>query len=242
MAPEAAPEIPIVPEERPTFVVSSRESTGMISVEQLHSAATIVGQIPTRVLLSQEDRVYLGLGESEAEVGDQLTIVRTHERVFDPDTGKVLGYHIEVLGWVEIEESFPETSLARIRMSNGDVEMGDSLVPRQRLPSKISVMESPEGVEGKISFFPNKRVLMSYNDYVYINRGTGDGLEVGSPLEVYRPGYPAREAARGQDVQVPDRVIAQLLVVRAHTEASVAVVTHTETELAMGDRVRARAE
>jgi nucleoid-associated protein YgaU len=240
--PEAVPEIPVVPEERPTQLVSARESTGMISVEQLQSAASIVGRIPERVLLSQEDEVYIGIGESRAEVGDQFTIFRTHEKVFDPDTGELLGYHIELLGWVAIEETFPETSRARIEMSTGDVELGDSLIPRDPLPTRISVQESPDGVEGKISFFPNKRVLMSYNDFVYLNRGTDDGVQVGSPLEVYRPGYPTLESSRGQEVEVPDRVIAQLLVVRAHTEASVAVVTHTNTELAMGDRFRGATE
>ncbi len=75
-------------------------------------------------------------------------------------------------------------------------------------------------------------------DYVYLNRGELDGLEVGSPLEVYRAGWMANEPARRTRVEVPDRVIGQLLVVRAQPETSVAVVTHTETELELGDHFR----
>ena len=236
--PEVAPEIPVVPEERSTQDVADRERAGLISPRQLASAATIVGSDAVRVLLSQEDEIFVGLGEGQVEVGDQFTIFRTHEKVFDPDTGALLGYHVEILGWLEIEGVFPETARARIRMSTGGVEVGDHLIPREPLPARIAVQESPQGIEGKISFFPQERVLMGFNDFVYLNRGSDDGLQVGSPLEVYRAGYPVREASRGKNVQVPDRVVAQLLVVRADEEASVALVTFSKTELAMGDRFR----
>jgi nucleoid-associated protein YgaU len=236
--PEVAPEIPVVPEERSAQDVANRESAGLIRPEQFATAATIVGSDAVRVLLSQEDEIFIGLGEGQVEVGDQFTIFRTHEKVFDPDTGRLLGYHVQILGWLEVEEVFPETAQARIRMSMDGIEVGDHLVPREPLPARIAVRESPQGIEGKISFFPQRRVLMGYNDFVYLNRGTDDGLQVGSPLEVYRVGYPVRETVRRKNVEVPDRVVAQLLVVRADEETSVAVVTFAKTELAMGDRFR----
>ena len=59
------------------------------------------------------------------------------------------------------------------------------------------------------------------------------------PLEVYREGYAAREVTRHEDVSVPDRVVAQMVVVRAASEASVAVVLASDTELKLGDRFRA---
>jgi hypothetical protein len=234
--------VPAVVEERGSHRVSARESTGLISAEQLEASASLVGKIPDRLLLSQEDEVYIGLGESDAEVGDQFTIFRTREKVFDPDTGELLGYHVEVLGWLEIKQTFPETSLAEIRMSTGDIELEDRVLPREPIPAEIAILPSPEGVEGKISFFPRSRVLMGYNDFVYLNRGTLDGLDVGSPLDVYRPGYPAEEVVRREKVDVPDRVVAQLLVVRANTEASVALVTHADGELHLGDRFRGAGE
>jgi hypothetical protein len=73
---------------------------------------------------------------------------------------------------------------------------------------------------------------------VYLNRGTLDGLEVGSPLEVYRAGYAATEPTRDEKVAVPDRVIAKMLVVRAQEQTAVALVTSTDTELELGDHFR----
>ena len=83
---------------------------------------------------------------------------------------------------------------------------------------------------------------MATTDYVYLNRGELDGLKVGSPLEVYRGGWEAPEPARDTRVEVPDRVIANLLVVRARQQSAVALVQHTETELKLGDHFRGAIE
>ena len=123
---------------------------------------------------------------------------RTNEKVMDPDTGALLGYHVEFLGWVQgrgdVTGDFPGADPD----VDGEVEVGDRVMPREPLPPTIDVLTAPEGVEGKITFFPGRRVLLGFSDFVYLNRGTLDGLEVGSPLVVYRPGYPApsRRATR----------------------------------------------
>ena len=222
--------------------VSSRETTGLVSAEQLEAAASIVDAVPERVMLSQGDRVYIGLGEQNASVGDQFTVFRAQEKVFDPDTNRLLGYHVKLLGWVEVEETDAEASVAVIRMSAAEMELGDRVMPRERPILDIEVAASPKNVDGRISFFPASRVLMGTADYVYLNRGELDGLQVGSPLEVYRNGWQAPEPARDTRVEVPDRVIGRLLVVRARRQSAVALIRHTETELELGDRFRGALE
>ncbi len=226
------------PTERGSLRVSNLETTGLITAEQFEASGSVVGRVPVRLLMSQEDEVYIGVGEGEVSVGDELTLFRTNERVFDPDTGRLLGYHVDFLGWVEVLETHPESSLARIRMSAGEIEEGDRVVPREPLPTEIAIQPSPAEVEGKISFFPRKRVVIGWNDFVYLNRGTTDGLEVGAPLEVFRSGYETEDAARDEKVAVPDRVVAKLVVVRTTDESAVALITKTETELKLGDRFR----
>jgi hypothetical protein len=220
-----------------TVRVSSRETAGLISPEQYQASASVVSRIPERLLVSQEDGIYIGLGEGEVKLGDEFTVFRTNEKVLDPDTGAVLGYHVDFVGWVKVEETSPETSVARIHMSTGEIEEGDRVMPREPLPPEIDVKPAPE-VDGKITFFPGRRVLMGMQDFVYLNRGTLDGIQVGSPLEVYRQGYPATEVTRDEKVLVPDRVVAKMLVVRAEEQTAVAMVMSTQTELALGDHFR----
>jgi hypothetical protein len=247
-APAPAPIEDAVPGMEPRAVVparmvkvSARETAGLISPAMYEASASVVSRVPERILLTQEDSLYIGLGEGEVKAGDEFTLFRTNEKVLDPDTGAVLGYHVDFLGWVKVEETSPETSLARIQMSAREIEEGDRVLPREPLPQQIEVKPTPEGVDGKITFFPGRRVLMGMQDFVYLNRGTLDGLEVGSPLEVYRAGYAARETTRDENVAVPPRVIAKLLVVRAEEQTAVAIVTTTQTELVLGDKFRGEA-
>lgn len=235
---ETLPELGGVPEASPVQRVSSLENVGLVTSKELESAASIVDAVPDRVMLSQGDRVYIGLGEGDVEVGDEFIIFRTQDMVRDPSTGRLLGHHVNILGWMKVEETHAETSVALIRLSTGEIERGDRVVPRAPIASEIEVLASPSDVDGRLAYFPASRTMMGMVDYVYLNRGTLDGLEVGSPLEVYRPEYMGRETARGERVRVADRVVAELLVVKAEPSSSVAFVTHTDTELQLGDHFR----
>jgi hypothetical protein len=225
-------------DERVFHRESAEETVGLVSEEVLESAASIVNSVPKRVLLGSGDRVYVGLGREDVAPGDRFTIFRTRDKVFDPETGRMLGWHVDLLGWLEVLEPADESALAEIRLSAAEIEVGDRLMPRETPQYDIAIGPSPSGVEGRISFFPNSRTQMGSQDFVYLNRGADDGLAVGSPLEVYRAGFDAKEVARDEKVRVPDRVVAQLLVIRAQPNSAVAVVRHTEEELALGDRFR----
>ena len=236
--PLAAPE----PEARHTLLVSARDGVGLVTQEALDASGSIVSAVPDRVMLSQGDGVFVGMPEGDTQKGDQYAIFRVKEKVFDPDTGRVLGHHVEILGWVEIEQPNPESALAMIRESFGEIEVGDRLMPREPLPEEIAILGSPGDVDGRISFFANKRTVMGTADFVYLNRGALQGLEVGSPLEVYRQSFLADEVTRNERVRVPERVVAQLLVVKADPNTAVAYVAHTNTELALGDHFRGAQE
>ena len=232
MAFETAPAPPTM---RP---VSSREGVGLISAEALEGAASIVDAVTQRLMLSQGDEVFIGLGWGDTQAGDEFTIFRERDRVVDPDTGRLLGYHIDILGWVRVNTVHAETSQAQIRQSAAPIERGDFLIRREVMPQAIEIAPSPTDIEGKLSYFARNRTMMAHVDYVYLNRGTLDGLEVGSPLEVYRQSYLENEPARNQMVRLPVRVVARLLVVKAEEQTAVATVTHTETELELGDLFR----
>jgi hypothetical protein len=246
LEPEAAPGAPAIaaPEAEPQSLmhVVAQEGVGLVTPEALEAAGSVVSAVPPRIMLSQGDGIFVGIPEGDTQKGDQFTIFRVKEKVFDPDSRRLLGYHVDILGWAEIEKPSPETSLAQIRESYAEIGLGDRLMPRAPVPADISVQASPGDVDGKISFLANKRTQMGTLDFVYLNRGALDGLAVGSPLEVYRQSFLAKEETRKERVRVPERVIAQLLVVKAEPMTAVAFVTHTEDELTLGDHFRGKHE
>jgi len=230
------------PEARNTLRVSAREGTGLITIEALEASGSIVSAVSEKVLLSQGDGVFVGIPEGDTQKGDQYTVFRVEEKVFDPDTGRVLGHHVDILGWVEIERVHPESALAAIRESFGEIQVGDRVMPRETLPEEIAILDSPGDVDGRISFFAQRRTVMGTADFVYLNRGALQGLEVGSPLEVYRQAFMAKEPTRNERVRVPELVVAQLLVVKTDPNTAVALVKATNTELELGDHFRGAQE
>jgi hypothetical protein len=224
--------------ETPKLFVPDREWVGLVSEKDMDAASSIVGSADPRVMLSQRDRVWVGLGEGEVHPGDQFTVFRMEQKVFDPETGRMLGYHVDYLGWAEILEVHEQSSLAEIKESISEMQRGDRLMPRPTPVNEIALRPPPGDVRGQVSFLANRRTQMGTMDYVYLNRGTLDGIEVGSPLQVVRKGWVGRDVVRDQKVKVPERVVANLVVVRADAESSTAMVRGTEVEIQRGDVFR----
>ena len=114
---------------------------------------------------------------------------------------------------------------------------GDRLVPRSKLSPEIAVLGKPE-IDGRVVHAMFKKEEIGGNDVVYLNRGANEGLQVGSPLEVYRPIGTAIDEAQSQERQLPDDVIARLLVVQTTETTATAVVVKASTEIEPGDTFR----
>ncbi len=218
--------------------VAELEAMGFITANNLEAATSIVESPNPRTLLVAGDMLYIGLGEGQTEVGDEFTLFRDVEEVRDVGGGHLLGYHVEVLGWAVVREVRGETSIAEIRMSQASVVRGDRMVPRQRLNQRVPIRFSPEGVDGHIVYLPKDRTIMGDGDYVYLNRGTLHGYEVGSALEVVYPGRVRRDGSTGQKVMTPDHIVGKIVLVDVRPDSSVGFVVRASVELEVGDVVR----
>jgi len=218
--------------------VPNIEQVGFVTAEQLETAGALLASPEAEKMLSAHRRAYISLGEGQVEVGDQFTIVRENERVRDPETNRVLGIHVDKLGWLEVTKVGPEASEAMIRVSYEDITRGDRLIPRVELSREVPVHVGTTTVEGQIAMNPKERSLTAHYDVVYLNRGTDSGLEVGNPLEVYKPGAVAVDDETRVKHRLPDDVIANLLVISANPDASVALVTSTHLDLNRGNLFR----
>lgn len=217
------------------------QSTGIVFAEEVAGMAAIVDGPEGRIWFGDADRVIIGLGAGEVRAGDQFDILRTAERVTDPDTGILFGYYSEYQGWLEVTEVHPESSWAIIRLSRSEITRGDKLLPRRPRSADIEIGPMPQ-IDGAVIFTPARRLEMGSTDVVFLNKGRQHGLALGSPLEIYRPLGEARDVEKREDVDLPDHIVAKLVVVDLADESAVAVVTHTITELSRGDRFRGTAD
>lgn len=222
---------------RDVYRMPSSQTVGFVTEDQVSGEASIVDGPSERAWLQDHDEVVIGLGAGQVAEGDKLTIFRPTGRVVHPVTGRFFGFATAELGWMEVTEVRADGSDAVIRLSRSEIQRGDHVRPLTRRPSEIPVGPMLT-VQGRIVHTPDKRLHMGTDEVVYLDRGTDDGLAVGSPLEVFRPKGDKKDAVAGKTVDVPAEVVAKLLVVETTSEASVAVVTHTEHDLVRGDRFR----
>jgi nucleoid-associated protein YgaU len=242
-APAALAETDAMPETKPlgTFHYPDIDTAGFVTRDQYEGAAAILDSPETRKWLTDHSEVVIGLGAGEVQVGDQFDIFRTEARVVDLDTGLHYGWATKQLGWLEVMRVDEESSRAIIRHSRYEIQRGDHLLPRRVRSMDIPIQSSPGPLEGRIVHTPDQRLQMSQTEIVYLDRGTKDGLVVGSPIEIYRSlGYhgSAVDDAKQQERRMADHVVAKLLVVDVYDDTSVAVVTHTTEELNRGDHFR----
>jgi hypothetical protein len=221
-----------------TVRVAEREAMGFVTTESVDAATTIVESPTRRTLLVEGDMIYIGLGAGEVQVGDEFQIFRDIEDVSDVEGSVLLGYHVDVLGWAVVREITGDTSIAEIRMSHSDIRRGDRMVPREPVHLTVPIRFSPEGLPGNVVFLPRDRTAMGDGDYLYLNRGTLHGFEVGSAVEVFRSGDLLKDKATGRKVMTPDFIVGKLVVVAVRPDSSVAFIVRTSHELQVGDRVR----
>ena len=220
--------------------ISQRDAMGFVSLDDLAGASSIVDSPVERTFLASGDPVVLGMGEGDVEIGDQFTIFQVVEEVRDVETNRILGHHVDILGWAEVRELTGDTSLAEIRTSYSEMRRGVRVMPRPMLARHVTARPAPDAIEGKIVFLPGERTVMADGGYVYLNRGEFHGVEIGSELEVFEPGEIINDRPRRVDVRTPDHPVARLVVVSATAETSVAFILTSDRELEVGDDVRPR--
>ena len=236
--------VPLEPAPEPVQVVrySNIEAVGLITVEEFEAATSIVDSTSPYIWLTQGATVFLGLGDGEVEVGEEFTVFRVSQAVRDPDDHTILGHFVSNLGWIEIVKIHPEAAEGVIRASFSEMRRGDPVTPRRSVPEEIPLRPAVESIQGRIAFVPEHRDMGGVHDFVFLNRGALDGLDVGNTLEVYRASERAADLVRGTQVELPDEIVGSLLVLSARPETSVAMVTRADGELETGDHFRTHAQ
>lgn len=239
---EDVPSVPMPAKPRNVFRYVRHASLGLVSERELDGLARVVGTTEEKVLLGQGDTVFVDMGEGEVVPGEQFTLFRTSQKVYDPETHKTLGYHSEIVGWIEIMRVHGNTARARIQQSYSDFMPGVYLQPRLQQEIDIEILESPTGVEGQIADLMLHQKYRGNGDVVVLNRGEDHGLVPGSPVQVYRPvSGNWKETWYGEapeGVSFPHEPVATLVVLGVQKKTAMAYVMKSNTEIWYGDRFR----
>lgn len=223
-----------------TVYYSRMGSAGFISLEELTAAGLILDSREEKLMLGEQDSVYLNLGDASGiAVGDKFSIYTVAKKVNHPITGKSLGYKIKILGGLEVMELNGENvSTATIFRSYGAISRGDRIRPYEPAVREIILQGTQAGLEGYIVDSKRPVSILGDGDIVHIDKGELDGVETGNVFTVYRPAKKVTDRMTGRKLQLPEENVGKLVVLEAQEKTSTALVTKSKKELVIGDHIR----
>jgi hypothetical protein len=224
--------------------------------EGLPGAAEIVaGRDRDRVVRGDGDRIYVvGI---QPEAGVLWHIYRPIGPIRSLNLRDRLGYEYRYLGRARVER-FAEVSTLLIEGAKEEILLGDRLVPA---PREVIVNYAPHApardVEGRIIATMSDAVEMGRGSIVTIDKGTADGVDVGTVLAVYRGVPPIPDPRPNTDVpvivrhfdqttwfvkdkylEVPQERTGLMFVFRTFDRVAYAILLNTTDPVTIGDFVR----
>jgi hypothetical protein len=210
----------------------------VVEVGQLESAA--------RIVATQQDRVFLGKGDvAYVDNADPATqkwqVYRNGQPMLDPeDTRHVLGYEAFYLGTAN-QTRAGQPATFEIVSAKQEIGRGDRLIPAIKPALTDYVPHKPNtSIDGRIITVYGGVGQAGRGSIVSLNRGYGDGLEIGHilALERNRVVVERDEYDRKINLQIPPERIGLIFVFRTFERISYALVLQSEGTVEVNDFIR----
>ncbi len=213
----------------------------VVTVDQSMRAGIIIrrSDIPKSTVLAVEsgtvtatvyDTVTIALAEDDTpRPGARYAIGTVEHRVKHPDTGDDLGVVLRVKGVLTIESVDDSRATGRITHNFDPVERHDLVFPYSAAEGPLydAWVEPEVRVEGTIITENEPLLSIHLDDFLYIDRGTGQGVLPGDRFTIYN-----RDDTRRSE---PLGTIQTVSVHPAY--AGVIVISLADRQVGVGDRV-----
>jgi hypothetical protein len=199
-----------------------------------------------RFIATQEDRVFIGIGDTGFVSGITDTqvldwhIYRPGKPLKDPETKEVVGHEAFFLGSAKLVQP-GEPSVVRISEAKEEIGRGDRLIPAPQVNLISYVPHRPEAsVTGQVMSIYGGVDEAGKFSVISINRGTNAQLEVGHVLALFRnrvsQGYD--EDNRRVTTTIPEERYALAFVFRVFDRVAYALIVETSKPVIVGDSVK----
>lgn len=190
-----------------------------------------------RVVLGAGDTVYVS-GITDPEVVN-YQVFRPGKPLIDPDTKDVIAYQADYLGTATVVRQGSPATLT-ITTSKQEMNAGDRLVPATK-PGVINYMpHAPEKpVAGRIIGAYSGVAYAGPNMIVSINRGSAQGMDIGTVLAIRSFGRTITDRTNGsrERITLPEERKGLLFVFRVFDQVSYGLITSSNGTVEVGDSV-----
>lgn len=217
------------------------QASGYMTSKPIPSWGTIIASKDAGVNLTEGEVVFIRLEPGkEVQVADRFAIVRLGKPVNHPVTKHKIGHLVLMPGELTILERKDDVVIAKINKSFSIVYRGDLIIPlRPVLPEAVAI-RTQKKTEGIVAFSPEGTENISEKEFVFIDRGSKDGVMVGDLFSIYQ--HPARlrgpyGESREEVKEMPMIKVGEAVVVSVQEETSTAMVTRSSQAIYIGDKV-----
>jgi hypothetical protein len=208
-----------------------------------------------RIVASQEGHVYLGKGDRVYVRGNlngvaSFQVFRPGAALTDPQTGQVLAHEAAYLGTVTLAAEAHGNSDVHsftVASSNQELGVGDLLLPAPPTPVRNYAPHAPaRPVDARLMSIYSGMSYAGQSQVVTVNRGSLDGLDVGSVLQLYHFGQtvPDPTSSRGflgfgkSMMKLPDEQYGSLFIFRVFGHVSYGLIMQVKEPAMVGDVAR----
>ncbi|MDQ6967804.1 MAG: LysM peptidoglycan-binding domain-containing protein [Mariprofundaceae bacterium] len=223
-----------------SLLITALSRQGFVSPKAINGVGYLLDSEDERINYGANDHVYIKM-QQPANEGDLFDVFRSGDILHDPDTGKAMGILVEHLGQVEITSESNGVYRGVIIKAFEEISRGDRLKPAIHINPHIHPNYPKGALQGKILYIRNDAAEAGQNQVIAINLGIKAGLKAGTALSIHRAGRTVKDRITGHDVLLPEEKIGELLVLVAHQDASLALVTRSSSSINVGDVIRNKA-
>lgn len=188
--------------------------------------------------LSIFDIIYIDSGLNQGvNAGEQYTIIRKGELVYNHSNGDKLGFIYIQEGVAKVIAVQNDSSIAQIISGCDFVNIGDNLIPYKETP--IPMVESipeldkfapPSGkAEGSIIYSKDDQIGLGEHSLVFIDLGTNQNIKPGDFFSIFE-----MQNAEGREIR---QVVGQLVVLRTEENSSLCRIIKSLKDISIGCRV-----
>ena len=204
-----------------------------------------------RIAASQENHYYIGAGDKvyvrgDLKGGSSFQVFRPGSALRDPDTNKTVAHEATYLGTVTLQaEARPgvDVHTFTVTSSSQEIGVGDRLIAAPPEPLRNYVPHPPERpVRARLMSIHSGVTYAGQSQVVTVNRGSVDGLDVGSVLELYQFGKtvvdPGQRGFLGfgrSTIRLPDEQYGTLFVFRVFRNVSYGLIMQVTAPAQVGD-------
>ena len=208
-----------------------------VSPEAVEGVGYVLDSEEERINYGANDHVYLKMKQA-AHDGDMFDVFRTGDSIYDPDTGDLVGVLVQHLGKIKVTSQASGVYRGIITETFEEISRGDRLKPAKDVNTRIKPDFPAGSLKGKVLYIRNNAAEAGQNQVIGISLGVKDGLKAGSVLSVHHSGRVTVDKITGEEVQLPDEKIGELMVLVAQKNASLALLTRSSSAVNIGDTIR----